>query len=71
MKDLKKYDCNFEDNQPTQLNGNSISEMMKVYYKNCESIETNSYPFPNYEICTLMQKSFRILHFIANKPYLL
>lgn len=71
MKNLKKYDKNFEDT-PT-LNVESIFEIMRLYRDNCEYIEKNigKFPFPNYEICSVMQFSFRLLHFIANKPFLI
>ncbi|KAG5677365.1 hypothetical protein PVAND_007129 [Polypedilum vanderplanki] len=71
MKDLKRCDENFKEELPT-LSRYSISDAKKIYEYNCKYIETNinKFPFPCYEICFLMQSSFRLLHFIANKPFL-
>jgi len=70
MKDLKKYDKCFED-PPTPI-GDDILTVMRQYKNNCEYIENNikKFPFPSYEICTAMQSSFRLLHYLANKLYL-
>lgn len=71
MSDLKKYDKNFVD--PPTLISDDIFKAKSQYVSNCEYVEKNikQFPFPSYEICMTMQHSFRLLHYIANKFYLI
>lgn len=71
MKNLKKYDKCFVD-PPTLIGDDVFLTVMKIYNDNCEYIENNikKFPFPSYEICSTMQSSFRLLHYLANKFYL-
>lgn len=73
MKELKRYDKDFKE--PPLTNNYSISEIQNLYTTGCEYIDKNmkekTYQFPSYEICYLMQFSFRLLHLLANKPFLI
>lgn len=71
MNFLKKYDDQFDESDVTATR-HELADVKRQYKRNCEYIEANigRFPFPSYEICVTMQSSFKLLHFIANKFYL-
>lgn len=70
MKDLKKCDENF---QPQADQVKTVKDAKEIFKKNCIYIDEKIkvLPFPCFEICSVMQSSFRQLQFIAGKSFLL
>lgn len=70
MQNLEKCDKNF---QAAPINVNTFQEAKEVFKKNCEYVEEKLkvLPFPCFELCSVMQSSFRQLQFIAGKKFLL
>jgi hypothetical protein len=64
MHQLKKYDKDFV-NPSIEFN---VSAAKSIYERNCRYIDENiqKFPFPNYEICSLMQSSLFLLHYLAS-----
>lgn len=70
MANLMKCEKNFSS--PSE-NLKTIPEAEKVFKLNCEYIAEHIklLPFPCFEICSVMQNSFRQLQFIAGKTFVL
>lgn len=64
MKNLSKHDCNFKA-PPTKVA--NMNDAVKAFKENCLFVKTSieTFPFPCYETCYVMQNSFRHLQFIA------
>lgn len=70
MENLKKVDKNFHS--PSNYVA-SVEEAKEIFKQNCEYVEEKikSFPFPCYEICIVMQNSFRQMQFLAGKSFVL
>jgi hypothetical protein len=70
MQNLKKFDKNFKE---PITSAESIDEAKTILKNNCDYVEEKLkvLPFPCFEICCVMQNSFRQLQFIAGKSFIL
>lgn len=69
MQNLKKCDKNF---QPPPATAKSYEDAKDIFRQNCQFVKENreKFPFPCFEMCTVMQNSYRHLQYIAGKKFL-
>lgn len=64
LSQLRKFDQTFIE---TDIKNDSLNEAKERYKKNCEYISANMERYPCYEICSLMNQNYRLLHSIGNQ----